>query len=278
METPEGRAYHEISDRKTYVEMRKSLFGKQSELQEKARVGIATVSRLERTPGWRVLQKVAERIQVAFEQRAREKGKLPVGAFPALFKAADPQPSKAPSYSWRQITAAAEKVGKFTKDFQPDAIVTFSGHSSLFASLVLVRSFQEDELLNMPVYLAQQRKWKRSSRSGDPPRLLGFTTHEGDGIAVLMPEALAQLAEADPERKKKFVVLDDSITSGVVPPVVREYFGETLRYPPENIKIACGVYYDVVLRARAPDCWAIKTKSKSFRMPWGPQLYFGELD
>jgi hypothetical protein len=53
-----------------------------------------------------------------------------------------------------------------------------------------------------------------------------------------MPDALALFMQDDPDRKKRFFIIDDSITSGMIPPIVRGDF--SVRYPLDSVKIACG--------------------------------------
>jgi hypothetical protein len=138
-------------------------------------------------------------------------------------------------HDWPEVEDAANKIGDYLfNEFDANIILTFSGHSWIFASLVMAMSLPRERLLSIPVYLALTMDWKPSTAI---PRLKGFKSLPGlfpdeaasrYGLAVLMPE---NFPRADKNGKRRVAVIDDSITSGAVPPVVIKYLKRN-RYRP----------------------------------------------
>ena len=264
-----------LRDRRQFVKMRKAFFEKQEVLHLLAGVGTATVGRLERQEGYVVCEDIATKIHNAFLKQVGEMDrKEEIPAFEVMFCAAPPN-SKRPFYGWPKLEKAAALVRAeiFNASFHADAVLTFSGHSSLFASLVVVKSPTEEQVLNLPFYVAQQRRWKRSSRNQEARGLPGFTTRKVDGVAILIPNALLQFMKGHPERK--LAVIDDSVASGVVPLAIREYFHKKLKHPEENLKYVCAVSRNL-LKTRRPDFSAFPDVRDDFELAWGAPLWFGE--
>lgn len=234
------------TDGKAIKDLRKKKGWSQNRLAEKADVSLDSIKRAEKGEH----KQLGTILKIA----------TALGVQPSAISRYDSEhsaPDSVKRYTWSDIEAGAKKVGEeiFQSEFQADAVLTFAGPGALFASLVMVTTLLpqgRDRLLNMPVYLALTRDWKPTSINPHAPELRGFINAPGDGFVVYIPEALVQ---DDPEHQWKIIIIDDSITSGEVPPVLRNFFREPLKYPDGSVKIACCVWLrnKVVIAKRKPD-------------------------
>ena len=79
-------------------------------------------------------------------------------------------------YGWGKVEAAAMRVGKnlFGRKFSATAVITYSGPSAIFASLVMAKTLSPGTtLLTTPVYLAMHMSRKAFTKIHAPE---GFTT------------------------------------------------------------------------------------------------------
>jgi len=177
------------------------------------------------------------------------------------------------SYDWTNLVNGAVRVGRYVfEEFAADAVITFSGHSAIFASLVMVKVLPRERLLGMPVYLAMARD---IDPAGTPPPLPGFAVVRGrEGrFEVLVPHALA---DADPERKKNIAIIDDAITTGEAIITLKHYLLDTLEYRRASIRVGCFVCHELTtsLPDGRPDVWEFITDTTAYRLPWGDPLWF----
>jgi hypothetical protein len=179
---------------------------------------------------------------------------------------------------WDDIWKAAHMTATYLEDFGANLILTFSGHSWIYASYVLA-TLPRDRMLSMPVYLAHVVDWEPSTRM---PRRPGFTTLMGIepepakntyGFTILVPESFPKN-----NGKHRVGVIDDSITSGQVPPVIARFLKEQGYREGPNVegsfKIACCAFFNSPAVARRPDHFVIPTKSETFHFPWGDSIWF----
>jgi hypothetical protein len=150
--------------------------------------------------------------------------------------------------SWGEVCKAAKEVGTYLFDeFRANAILTFAGHSAIFANLVLVKSLSRARMLGMPVYLALQRDWDQSVNR-ELPALPGYETFLGEAVAVLVPKALIDQLKAA-SKTWRIAVIDDAIVSGAVPTVLKSH----LKLPRKSRMVfACYVGYRPVAEAMKP--------------------------
>ena len=145
----------------------------------------------------------------------------------------------------------------------------------------MLSTLPRDRMLSIPIYLAHVVDWKPSSPR---PHLPGYSTLDGMkpdkatkkyGFAVLMPKAFPK---ADRAGNRRVVVIDDSITSGFVPPVIADHL-RSLKYREGaglkgTFKIACYVCYRGPTIAREPDHFVIPTKAETYHFPWGDSIWY----
>ena len=184
-------------------------------------------------------------------------------------------------FGWAALEAAAKKIGAilFDGDFKANIILTFSGHSWIFASLVLAYSLSRNRILDIPIYVALTMDWEPS----DPmPRVAGFTTIPGPEptdetrerrFVVLIPNSFPK---ADPDGKRHVAVIDDCITSGAVHLVVNNYLRK-LKYrrgEKGTARTACCVCNTSATLLAKPDHYAIPSRREKFSYPWGECVWF----
>lgn len=184
--------------------------------------------------------------------------------------------------TWRELCTAAKEVGKYVfKTFRANAVLTFAGHSAIFANLVLVKSLGRTEMLSMPVYLALQRDWEPATNK-KRPMMPGYETFTGEAVAVLVPKALIDELKRT-NKAWRIAVIDDAIVSGEVPTVLKNNLRPKLsRF--SRMTFACYVCYRPVTEAisgRNPDKvikW-LRTEKEldAFRLPCDTRvLWFGQ--
>jgi LmbE family N-acetylglucosaminyl deacetylase len=182
---------------------------------------------------------------------------------------ADKLPKNYRFYDWDSLDIAASRLGKHIfEEFGANAIITFSGHSAIFANLVMVKTLPREKLLNIPSYLAQQRDWI-ASQGEAPPSLPGFTSIFGKKFVLLLPEAFAL---GDPDRKKRIAIIDDAITTGEAISLLKDYLRDSLGYETEHIRVGCFVSHEQS-RVR-PDFCEFTTPTTAYRLPWGEPIWF----
>lgn len=150
--------------------------------------------------------------------------------------------------SWSEVSKAAKEVGRYVFDqFRANVVLTFSGHSAIFANLVLVKSLDRAKMLSMPVYLALQRDWDQSANR-ELPALPGYETLPGEAVAILVPKALKEQLKAG-SKTWRIAVIDDAIVSGAVPTALKSKLNL-----PQNARMvfACYVGYWPVAEAMKP--------------------------
>lgn len=183
-------------------------------------------------------------------------------------------------YSFKEVWEGAGTVGKQVfEEFKANAILTFAGHSAIFANLVLANYFGQDrrKLLEMPAYLALQRDWPFSDTDGKPPTLPGYTPVPGEGVIILVPNALKTLAKHTP-KPLRLAVIDDIIISAAVSAALRPYLKKVLGEK-ASIEFGCFLYYKPVIKAlagRKPKWAPVKSDTTDFTLPWGLPLWFGK--
>jgi hypothetical protein len=182
--------------------------------------------------------------------------------------------------SWCEVCEAAKKIGAYVFDeFRANVILTFAGHSAIFANLVLVKSLSRAKMLSVPVYLALQRDWDQSVNR-ELPTLPGYEAFPGESVAVLVPRALIDQLKAA-SKTLRIAVIDDAIVSGSVPMVLKT----NLKLPKKaRMVFACYVgYWPVVdaMKPREPEKvikWLRTPEElRAFRLPCDtPLLWFGQ--
>ncbi len=181
-------------------------------------------------------------------------------------------------YSFAEICKGAAKVGQHVfGSFKANAVLTFAGHSAIFANLVLAMCLDRSALLQMPVFLAQQRDWPSSDSKRKPPEFCGCTPVRGEGVVILVPDALIQFAK-HASRPLRLAVIDDVIMSGAVLACLRPHF-HMLLGARARIEFVCFVFFEPlkrVMKDREPEFAAVRTNSEVFTLPWGRPLWFGQ--
>ncbi|MCL5005134.1 MAG: winged helix-turn-helix domain-containing protein [Acidobacteria bacterium] len=183
-------------------------------------------------------------------------------------------------YSFQDVWNGAGTVGKQVfEEFKANAILTFAGHSAIFANLVLVNYFGQDrrKLLEMPAYLGFQRDWPFSDTDKKPPTLPGYTPVPGEGVIILVPNALKTLAKRTP-KPLRLAVIDDLIISAAVLAALRPYLQKVLGKE-TSIEFVCFLCYSPVIETlggRKPQCAPVKSDTRDFTLPWGRPLWFGK--
>lgn len=181
-------------------------------------------------------------------------------------------------YSFADVWEGAGRVGQYVfGSFKANAILTFAGHSAIFANLVLARYLQRKDMLEMPVYLALQRDWEPSGPDETLPTIPGYTPVLGEGVAVLLPDALEESKKQlhDPLR---LAVIDDVIISAAVMASLRPYLGKRFG-PSARIEFACFICFNQipkVMQFRKPEYASVWSETESFTLPWGQPLWFGK--
>jgi hypothetical protein len=223
-------------------------------------IGTATVSRAER--GHVLRETTARRL---YEALRTDK------SFEQLFELAMPRVAgRRISFSWPQLMSAAGRIGrKILREFRADLVLTFSGHSAIFASLAMVKALPRKQLLNLPTYLVLVRDLKPFSAVAGLP---GFTPVPKDGFVLFIPDGLS---EGDHERKKRIAIIDDSIVTGEAIVALKGHL-YTLGYKPSSIRVGCFVCQELttLIPERRPDFWEFTTSSTNYRLPWGDPLWF----
>lgn len=166
-------------------------------------------------------------------------------------------------YAWEDILAGARQVAREI-GFKPpplDAVLTFPGASSLFASLVLASRGNPRRFLRIPVYMVSFK------RLDEPGPFEGFSDASTKRFKILVPSALFT------GRHKRVIVIDDVILSGVTMETLRgqllgPYFQEG------NLKFACCICAQNVAAYREkPEIIGLKeagiAKDSDFLLPWG---------
>lgn len=182
-------------------------------------------------------------------------------------------------YSFLEVWGGAGKVGKQVfEEFKANAILTFAGHSAIFANLVLANHFgqQRRKLLEVPTYLALQRDWPFFDTDREPPTLPGYSPVPGEGVIILVPNALKALAKRAPE-PLRLAVIDDLIISAAVLAALRPYLQKALGKK-ASIEFVCFLCYKPVIEAlggRKPQYAPVKSDTRDFTLPWGRPLWFG---
>jgi hypothetical protein len=181
--------------------------------------------------------------------------------------------------TWCELSIAAKEVGRYVfEKFRANAILTFAGHSAIFANLVLVKSLRRKKMLSMPVYLALQRDWDASTNR-KRPTMSGYETFTGEEVAVLVPKAfISQLKR--PNKTWRIAVIDDAIVSGDVPAVLKNSLRPKLSRT-SRMAFACYVCYRPVTKAikgRKPDKvvkW-LRTEKEldTFRLPCNTRVFW----
>ena len=241
---------------------------------------------LDDVPG--VSKSTVWRIEHAKGKFKRESAESYLGAISSdlslldAFEPDDPYGGEGP-YTWGQVEAAAKVVGGRLFKWGANIILTFSGHSWIFASIVLAVTLEKDRdrLLSIPVYVAPTMDWEPSKAIPERPGFVSLPALEPDeetkryGLAVLMPK---DFPEADRKHKRRVAVIDDSISSGVVPPAVRKYLWKSCRYRKEDVKLDCCVCVKNVMLGEAerqPDYPApLQPETSNFSFPWGHPIWF----
>lgn len=181
-------------------------------------------------------------------------------------------------YSFADVWEGAARVGQYVFDsFSANAILTFAGHSAIFANLVLARYLQRKSMLEMPVYLALQRDWQPSGPDKTLPTIPGYTSVPGEGVTVLLPDALEE-SNKESRESLRLAVIDDVIISAAVMASLRPYLKERLG-PSARIEFACFICFDQipkVMQFRKPEYASVWSETESFTLPWGPPLWFGK--
>ncbi|SRR5216684_2248782 len=173
----------------------------------------------------------------------------------------DPQAPDAPKqYTWDDLIHGAKNVAeKIFRDnkFHADAVLTFSGPSSIFAGLVLA-TLSREAFMRIPVYTAIFVD--KNARGSFPT----FDTVPTPLFKILVPRALTT------DRTRRIAVIDDTIISGVTMDKLREFF--KAHYNPANVKFACCVCYEgrMLPHLTPPEIIGLfpPEPRKKFRMPW----------
>jgi len=225
----------------------------------------------ERTAG-----KICAKLSVALKAKGVEKNVDQL--FDELFEVDASIPGR-DFFTWEHLEQGAEYIGGriFKRDdgFYPDAVLTFSGPSAIFASLTMTVALPREKLFLMPTYLAM---WMDAGAG--TPAVPGFTLLPGNGFFVLMPEALTRDPQGNMTRK--LAILDDSITTGLPYQVLRRDLVKQFNYKRKNIKVACCVWYEgtsflrKIMPDTKPDEFKFPTPTNNFRFPWGPAIYLPE--
>jgi hypothetical protein len=160
-------------------------------------------------------------------------------------------------------------------------------HSAVLAGALLIVTaiglvHDRNRLLGTPIYLAYTMDWMASTTKPELPGFVSIPALEPDeqgqqyGLAILIPEAFPK---ADRSGKQRVLVIDDSITSGVVPPKIRQYLcGDKIGYDKKNVRVACCACVKNVLLGEAdrrPNYDPpLKPETNDFQWPWGPPIWF----
>lgn len=174
-------------------------------------------------------------------------------------------------FTWNELHRGAENVGKYIfEDFNADAVITFAGHSAIFANLVVVKSLTRDQLLELPVWLALQRDTNPSSSL---PNREGFIRVPGEGFDIFVPESFAERNRGENE---KIAILDDSIVTGEAILTLNRYLQDTLHYKKDDICVGCFVCtkYVTLIPERKPCVKEFVHDTDEYDLPWGPSIYF----
>jgi hypothetical protein len=185
-------------------------------------------------------------------------------------------------YGWGRVDDGAVTVGKmlFGKTFRATAVITYSGPSAIFASLVMARTLPSDNaLLATPVYLAMHMERKASAKIHEMP---GFTVlkeketqeNKNHQCVVFMPNALKL---DDPKRRYRIAIIDDVIMTGRPLRLLKNYLVEKLGYKQDQIRVGCCVCHNMTLvdrDERTPNCHGFSTKSERVQFPWGDGIFF----
>lgn len=181
-------------------------------------------------------------------------------------------------YSYECVWEKANEVGEYVfGSFKANAILTFAGHSAIFANLVLARCLERKAMLNMPVYLALQRDWSSFDPNQKLPMIPGYTSVPGEGVVLLIPDALTESMKGTDE-PLRLAVIDDVIISAAVMASLRPYLQEQLG-PAVRIEFVCFICFDQipkVMQYRKPEFASIWSETESFTLPWGEPLWFGK--
>jgi hypothetical protein len=170
------------------------------------------------------------------------------------------------AYTWDEVIAGAEHVGKeiFSDLFRADAILTFSGPSSVFAGIVLAQAVGKPSV-RVPVYTAFC-----DAKNQLRQHLGSFYPVPTDLFTILLPKALAEPANGKPT--KNLAIIDDTIITGEAMRALREYFSRDRRY---KVRVACCICYEArLLKSQVPpEVYKFKATSPHFLLPWGLESY-----
>jgi hypothetical protein len=141
-------------------------------------------------------------------------------------------PATVTKYSWEDFVEGAKKVGKFIiNEYKPDAIIIFSGSSSVFSSLMLELSLDRQSLLTTRLFTA---RFIGKEGPADPALLRGHEVLENSlaRFNILIPESL----RLDADRRWRIAIIDDTTTTGMSMNMVRDHL-RSLGF--NNVKTAC---------------------------------------
>jgi transcriptional regulator with XRE-family HTH domain len=243
------------TDGKAIRQLRKKHAWTQGDLADKAGVHLDTIKRAEqgtdRQPG--TIQKIAKALEVE-----------PV----AILKEYRPDPVGAKTYTWDDLVAGAKKVAEeISKDdtLRSAAVLTFPGPSSIFCGLVLA-ALPLKTFIRMPVYTAIFV----DANTPTSEREAYFHVIELRLFKILVPRELTA------DRKKKVLVIDDTILTGGSMERLREFFDEIC--DPSNVKFACCICHDSrsFLTEIPPEIIALRPleQRRTFPLPWGDSFCF----
>jgi hypothetical protein len=249
-------------------------FAESSMAAGKARVSVATVTRIERghvvssdkahaycdaLPGTQCFEKLFE---TAIERSS----------------SADDGPTSIESeirYDWeKDIIPAARKVYEELKRFQPNLVVTFQGASSVFSGLVLNLCYSRDEFLRTPVYTVLFLASKELLPA-ELYHLPGYDQIDTHRFTLQFPKALKEYLKADRQHRKRIALIDDTTTTGASFRELRKHF-LSLGY--KKVFTACCIFNATIREetpdqaSLIPDAIGIIAPHSKYQLPWGPRL------
>jgi hypothetical protein len=173
-------------------------------------------------------------------------------------------------YSWEHVDSGCQKLARVCiSEFQPDAILTFSGPGSVVAALTIEysrRTLSEDRQReserSLPVYTVIQIR----RNSHEPiPTIPGYLRAEtGEWLLFLPEQALGAIRDC------KLTIIDDLAVTGNVQRVIHETLTEQLGFKAENLKPELLICPEGVLEKHKPTITAaFRTDTSDFYLPWG---------
>jgi hypothetical protein len=202
--------------------------------------------------------------------------------FEELFEVADERDN----FGWAQVDEAARRVGGYLfGTFRATAVITYSGPSAIFASLVMARALStETGLLTTPVYLGMHmdRSVCEKARPARGFVVLKEKPHQRatDQCVVFVPKALEI---DDPKKNYRIAIIDDLIMTGRPLRLLKDYLLLERGYRPDRVEIGCCVCHTMTLARRdettpAEGAFGFSTNvvpgREHVRFPWGAGIFF----